>query len=64
MLVAVLSGFAASLAAPWVYRIGRGGAGWLLAALPFGLMIYFANCHRNIGLSSVRRADFQSTLGC
>jgi hypothetical protein len=24
MLVAVLSGFAASLAAPWVYRIGRG----------------------------------------
>jgi multicomponent Na+:H+ antiporter subunit A len=43
MLVAVLSGFAASLAAPWVYRIGRGAAGWLLAVLPFGLMIYFAS---------------------
>ena len=43
MLVAVLSGFAASLAAPWLYRIGRGAAGWLLAVLPFGLMLYFAS---------------------
>jgi hypothetical protein len=43
MLVAVLCGFAASLAAPWVYRIGRGAAGWLLAVLPFGLMVYFAS---------------------
>ncbi|HEX7232962.1 MAG TPA: putative monovalent cation/H+ antiporter subunit A [Candidatus Binatia bacterium] len=42
MLIAVLSGFAASLAAPWFYKIARGAAGWLIALLPLGLMIYFA----------------------
>jgi multicomponent Na+:H+ antiporter subunit A len=42
MLTAVLSGFAASLAAPWFYKIARGAAGWLIALLPLGLMIYFA----------------------
>jgi multicomponent Na+:H+ antiporter subunit A len=41
MLVAVLSGFAAALAAPWIQRIGRRAAGWLMALLPFGLMMYF-----------------------
>src|SRR3970282_1356993 len=40
---AVLSGFAASLAAPWIYRIAHGATGWLLAVLPFGLMIYFGS---------------------
>ena len=43
MLLAVLSGFAASLAAPWIYRIAHGATGWLLAVLPFGLMIYFGS---------------------
>jgi multicomponent Na+:H+ antiporter subunit A len=43
MLLAVLSGVAASLAAPWIYRIGHGATGWLLAVLPFGLMIYFGS---------------------
>ena len=41
MLLAVLSGFAAALVAPWVYRISGRVAGWLLAAVPFGLAIYF-----------------------
>ena len=43
MLLAVLSGFAASLAAPWIYRIGHRATGGLLAVLPFGLMIYFGS---------------------
>jgi multicomponent Na+:H+ antiporter subunit A len=42
MLIAVLSGFAASLAAPWFYKIAPGAAGWLIALLPLGLMVYFA----------------------
>jgi multicomponent Na+:H+ antiporter subunit A len=42
MFLAVGSGFAAAVFAPWIYRISRGAAGWLLAVLPFGLWIYFA----------------------
>lgn len=43
MFIAILSGFAASILAPWVYRIGGRGAGWLISVLPFGLLIYFAS---------------------
>lgn len=39
---AVLSGFVLSVAAPWLYRIGRGATGWLLALLPLGLFAGFA----------------------
>jgi multicomponent Na+:H+ antiporter subunit A len=42
MLFAVLSAFAASIVAPWVYWINGRAAGWLLAAVPFGLTMYFA----------------------
>jgi multicomponent Na+:H+ antiporter subunit A len=42
MMTAVLSGFALSLAAPWLQRIARGATGWILALLPFSLFIYFA----------------------
>jgi multicomponent Na+:H+ antiporter subunit A len=42
MIFAVLSGFAASIFAPWVYRMNGRLAGWLFAAVPFGLAIYFA----------------------
>jgi multicomponent Na+:H+ antiporter subunit A len=42
MLTAVLSGFALSLAAPWLQRIARGATGWILAVLPLSLFIYFA----------------------
>lgn len=40
MLIAVLSGFGFSLAAPWVARIGR-LRGWLFALLPLALTLYF-----------------------
>ncbi len=42
MLLAILSAFAAALFAPWVYRCSGRVSGWLLAALPCGLAIYFA----------------------
>ncbi len=52
MLAAVLSGFALSLAAPWVQRVGRGATGWLIALLPLGLTAYFAGL-----LDMVRRGE-------
>ena len=42
MSLAILSAFAAALFAPWVYRCNGRVSGWLLAAVPFGLAIYFA----------------------
>lgn len=42
IIIAVLSGFALAVLAPWVYRLTRRAAGWLLALLPFGLTLYFA----------------------
>jgi multicomponent Na+:H+ antiporter subunit A len=42
MLTAVLSGFALSLAAPWLQRRARGATGWILALLPLSLFIYLA----------------------
>lgn len=42
-LTAVLSGFALSLAAPWLYRMSRGATGWVLALLPVGLTLFFAS---------------------
>ncbi|MCX7708131.1 MAG: proton-conducting transporter membrane subunit [Anaerolineae bacterium] len=41
IIIAVLSGFALAALAPWVYRLSRGAAGWLLALLPLGLTLYF-----------------------
>lgn len=41
MLTAILSGFALSFVAPWLQRVGRELAGWILALVPFGLFIYF-----------------------
>lgn len=43
MLEAVLSGFGLALVAPWLQRLGRGATGWIIALLPFGLLIYFLN---------------------
>jgi multicomponent Na+:H+ antiporter subunit A len=42
MMMAVLSGFLLSLAAPWLQRTARGSTGWILALLPLSLFIYFA----------------------
>ena len=52
MLAAVLSGFALALGVPWVYRVGRGATGWLIALLPLGLTVYFASL-----LAEVRRGE-------
>jgi multicomponent Na+:H+ antiporter subunit A len=41
MLIAILSGFAGSLIAPFIHRARKGAAGWLMALLPLGLFIYF-----------------------
>ncbi len=43
MISAVMSGFALSLAAPWLQRLGRSWTGWMLAVLPISLAIYFAS---------------------
>jgi multicomponent Na+:H+ antiporter subunit A len=43
MLVTILASFAVAVFAPWVYRISGRAAGWLLAAVPFGLAIYFGS---------------------
>ncbi len=43
MLIAVLSGFVLAAIAPWVYRLARGTAGWILALLPVGLFVYFGS---------------------
>ncbi|GIW00756.1 putative monovalent cation/H+ antiporter subunit A [Roseiflexus sp.] len=41
MLTAVLSGFGGAIAAPWLHRVAPRSAGWIVALLPFALMIYF-----------------------
>ncbi len=43
VLAAVLSGFVLAVFAPWINKMARGAAGWILALLPLGLFIYFAN---------------------
>jgi multicomponent Na+:H+ antiporter subunit A len=42
MHLAILSGFALALVAPWLHRAARGATGWLTAMLPLGLALYFA----------------------
>src|SRR5688500_15694072 len=41
MLVAVLSGFALALIAPWVQRLGSDRGAWGLSLLPLGLFLFF-----------------------
>lgn len=50
---AVLSGFGLSLAAPWLQRVGRGTAGWIIALLPLGLAIYFASLLNTVAAGQV-----------
>ncbi len=42
MLLAILSGFAVSITAPWIVRVGK-LCGWLLALLPLALTLYFTS---------------------
>jgi multicomponent Na+:H+ antiporter subunit A len=43
MHLAVLSGFAASIAAPWIHRITRNLSGWIISLIPFSIFFYFAS---------------------
>jgi multicomponent Na+:H+ antiporter subunit A len=49
MVVAVMSGFVASLAAPWLHRLARGITGWIIALLPLSIFLYFASFAGAIG---------------
>ncbi|HUE72389.1 MAG TPA: putative monovalent cation/H+ antiporter subunit A [Pirellulaceae bacterium] len=42
LIAVVLAGFVAAAVAPWLVRIARGAAGWVLAAVPLGLLAYLA----------------------
>jgi multicomponent Na+:H+ antiporter subunit A len=49
MEVAVMSGFVASLAAPWLHKLARGITGWIIALLPLSIFLYFASFAGAIG---------------
>ncbi|MGF1457308.1 MAG: putative monovalent cation/H+ antiporter subunit A [Alphaproteobacteria bacterium] len=49
MLLAVISGFLLALFAPVLRRVAGHGVGWVLAALPAGLFIYFAQALPAVG---------------
>jgi multicomponent Na+:H+ antiporter subunit A len=49
MEIAVMSGFVLALAAPWVYKVTRKLAGWILALLPLSIFLYFASFTNEIG---------------
>lgn len=53
MLQAVLTGFAGSIAAPWVHRSTPNRSGWLLALLPLSLMLYFVSFTSQIAAGQV-----------
>lgn len=54
MLHAVLTGFAGSIAAPWIYNnTRREWSGWILALLPLGLFLYFASFTNRIASGEV-----------
>ena len=56
MLAAVGSCFVAAALAPWVTRVARGRAGWILAALPLALTAYFARYAPRVVDAAVREA--------
>lgn len=58
MLVAVLSGFGLSLAAPWIHRVGRQYTGWMIALLPLALAVYFGSLVPAIGAGAALRASY------
>lgn len=57
MLIAVLSGFGFSFAAPWAVRIGR-LRGWLFALLPLALSLYFISFTPAITAGESIRASY------
>src|ERR1051325_384690 len=65
ILIAVLSGFAAAIVAPWICRFAGSAAGWLIALLPLGLMIYFGGFLESVGAGhiTVMSYDWVPSLG-
>ncbi len=59
MLIAVLSGFLLSVAAPLLYRLFRGKTGWIIALLPLGLTIYFSSFTKSIANSEVITHNYE-----
>jgi multicomponent Na+:H+ antiporter subunit A len=57
MEIAVLAGFAGALAAPWLYKLARGLAGWILALLPLSIFLYFVSYASQIGAGRIFRAS-------
>ncbi len=43
IIMAILSGFALTVVAPWLCRLARGATGWIIALQPVGLAFYFAS---------------------
>lgn len=43
LIVAIFSGFALSVIAPYIHRVTRGATGWVISILPFSLLAYFAS---------------------
>lgn len=58
MIAAVLAGFVAALAAPWIHSRARGYGGWLIALLPFGLTVYFGTYLTRIADGDTFRAAY------
>jgi multicomponent Na+:H+ antiporter subunit A len=55
MLFAILFGFAAALAAPWIHGPGRSATGWILAVVPAVLFAYFAGLAGQVAQGEVIR---------
>lgn len=55
---AILSGFALALAAPGLYRVARGGTGWLLALLPLGQALYLGSYMTAIAAGETVRVGY------
>lgn len=65
MLTAVVLCFAVAPFAPWLQRMGRSATGWIIAALPVGLLIYFARLIGVVAGGDVVRSAYtwMPTLG-
>jgi multicomponent Na+:H+ antiporter subunit A len=58
LLLAVLSGFILSPAAPWLTKVGSRWAAWLIALLPLGLLVYFFSFLRLIESGAVSHFSY------
>ncbi|MEN9934075.1 MAG: hypothetical protein RLZZ387_654, partial [Chloroflexota bacterium] len=65
LLVAVLSGFVLAAAAPWLQRVTRDATGWVLAALPAALFVFFAAAAGQVtgGQASAERYAWVPAMG-